>query len=195
MKNTETNISLSAMKAQVNGKKKHLVKVSKQASSEKQKAAIKENKAKVAGSKKKKAIKVSTDVKAKKEKAEKKVIDKAANLDVLLQKVEKVFSKGYALTKSDRVSRFGGMVKVSIANTKHNFEIWDELEVNNRICIFADSDTYNTYVKELKPEQRKGCIDHPKWKLSKQIYIDKADIDTTLKTISTKCAALAQANA
>lgn len=188
------DLSLSAMKAQMKKMGRHL-KPSK-ATREKEKAAQ---------AKAKKAVKVTTDVKPKEtkakavkakatkapaEKKEKKVIDKAANLANLKKTVNKVFSKGFTIKESTRVSRYGGMLEVSVNKTNTVFEVWDELELNDRICIYTNETAYDTYKAKLSNTQRDNCVVHPKWKMNRQFYIMRNDIDGTLKEIATGCATL-----
>ena len=164
VKTNSTELTLSGMKAQM-AKKKPL---------------------KVA--KKKAPVKVSTDVKAKKvskPKTEKKIIDKAANLTNLKKSVSKAFGKGFTITESPRVSKYGGMLQILVNSTGTVFEVWDEVEVNNRICIFTNETAYEKYKANLSKSQRDACVSHPKWKMNKQFYIAKEDITTTLNKIAT----------
>lgn len=179
---TEMNMTLSDMKAQISKTKKRNLTVSK-AGKEKVKEAQKEAK--------KKAVKVTSTEKPKtaKTKTEKKVINKEANLETLKKAVTKTFNKGFTVTTGKRTSKYGGMLVVKPENSK-SFEIWDEMEINNRICIFTSSTLYETYKAELATIQIKECIDHPKWALNKQFYVPADKVDTALKKIATGCASL-----
>jgi len=188
MKNTETNISLSAMKAQVNGKKKHPVKVSKQASSEKQKAAIKENKAKVAESKKKKAIKVSTDVKAKKEKAEK--VPKIA-YETLEAEVAKMLGVNLVDDNSkDKLRRVGETkAKSTLVSMPERKELVIKIAGKNICEIYPRKGVYKictrqNFIEKVNLPDNVVVNHHEKWDMTEQFNLTTNEVKPVLEQFS-----------